>query len=86
MSRPNPIEGIEPSEVFQASCQYRMLVVSVYQTYLYDNKLRKDSPLFIYRLIYIFLNRVLRHKTSSFITIQFEAPHSLHISVLFYCL
>nr|DAR49749.1 MAG TPA: hypothetical protein [Caudoviricetes sp.] len=31
-----------------------MLVVSVYQTYLYDNKLRKDSPLFIYRLIYIF--------------------------------
>lgn len=23
MSRPNPIEGIEPSEVFQASCQYR---------------------------------------------------------------
>lgn len=23
MSRPNPIEGIEPSEVFQASCQSR---------------------------------------------------------------
>lgn len=44
MSRPNPIEGIEPSEVFQASYQYRMLVVSVYQTYLYVNTLGKDSP------------------------------------------
>ena len=31
----NPIEGIEPSEVFQASHQHRSLVVSVYQTYLY---------------------------------------------------
>nr|DAR49748.1 MAG TPA: hypothetical protein [Caudoviricetes sp.] len=29
---------------------------------------------------------MLRHKTSSFITIRFEAPHSLRISVLFYCL
>nr|DAM73226.1 MAG TPA: hypothetical protein [Caudoviricetes sp.] len=28
-------------------------------------------------MIYIVLNRVLRHKTSSFITIRFEAPHSL---------
>lgn len=27
MSRPNPIEGIEPSEVFQASHQHRMPVV-----------------------------------------------------------
>ena len=44
MSRPNPIEGIEPSEVFQASHQHRMLVVSVYQTYLYVNTSRKDSP------------------------------------------
>nr|DAE02960.1 MAG TPA: hypothetical protein [Siphoviridae sp. ctM4S20] len=30
------------------------------------------------------MNRVLRHKTSSFITIQFEAPHSLrHQCIIF---
>jgi hypothetical protein len=44
----NPIEGIEPSEVFQASPSIGRLVVSVYQTYLYVNTLRKDSPFFIY--------------------------------------
>jgi hypothetical protein len=44
----NPIEGIEPSEVFQASHQHRSLVVSVYQTYFVCNTLRKDSPFYFY--------------------------------------
>lgn len=67
MSRPNPIEGIEPSEVFQASYQSRMLVVSVYQTYLYVNVCKKGFSFFIYIVdILLNLNRVL---TNSFITV-----------------
>lgn len=80
MSRPNPIEGIEPSGVFQASYQYRNAVVSVYQTYSYVNLCKKGFSFFIYIVdIHFILSCVLRHKTSRFIT----TPNP---SVSYYCL